>query len=68
MKDKCPDGKVHILDPQEVGICVNCKLVHFFCTNCGDEIAKMPLRDSPKKTRDIALMLQTALEENGVEA
>ena len=67
MKDKC-EGKAHILDPEEVGICVNCKLVHFFCTNCGVEVARMPLRDSPKKTRDLALQLQDALEENGVEA
>ena len=65
MKDKCPDGKVHILDPEEVGICIKCKLVHFFCVNCGEEIARMTLHDSPKKTRDIALQLQEALEGNG---
>ena len=69
MTDKCSDGKTHILDPEEVGICVKGKLVHFFCTNCGEEIAKMTLRDSPKKTRDIALQLQEALESsNGEEA
>ena len=65
MKDKCCDGKTHTLDPTEVGICVGCKIVHFFCTNCGERVTTMPLRDAPKKTRDIALQLQDALEGNG---
>ena len=56
--------QTHILDPEEVGICVGCKLVHFFCANCGEEIAIMSLRDSPKKTREIALQLQEALKDN----
>lgn len=61
----CRDGKPHIMEPDECGICVECKLVHFYCTRCGEEITRMPLRDAPKKTRDIALQLQVALEGNG---
>ena len=60
---KCKNGDVHVLDPERCSICPGCKMVHFYCVKCNAEIASMPLRDAPKRTRDLALELHEALED-----
>jgi len=56
-------GQFHIFDPEKAALCPNCKMVHFFCSRCGQEIDKRLLRDCPKETRNLALKVAEALME-----